>query len=434
MTNPGQRPPNVESDLRGLLHAAAAGNAQRNDDVAVANRLIANVTVEVGQPRRSGRSRWVAPSLAVAAAAVVALTVTGVAIGAQADRRPVGNQAPSTSAPTGSANPSPSATATTSTSATAASPAASTPVMRLVALAPAKVLNGTWTVPAWGLGPDVVCPGGTYTFKAGIAIWTPQPVGTDLDEVGNFSLSNPVVEDVTGDGVADDVVIVTCGRHETVAAEIVVLTERADGSIETVGRVAGASEADNSGVGTIVAVRPGTDGALNVQYQANSGDSTSPIQARTYRRVGGQFEQVGGPTAFPTADLSVRAEPVVLARRTGGTGEYSGTLTLTVHNNGPSATPAGVTVDITLPGPGALEDDAAFATNPYPTKASGGNPLLLVGSLPPLAAGASLTTHFIILWIPEPAGSRWSATVTVDAAIGDTDPANNTATFAIQMP
>lgn len=163
----------------------------------------------------------------------------------------------------------------------------------------------------------------------------------DVDFVGQ-----PVYTDVDHDGAEETGALLQCqGLGEFKVAQVVVFDRDAGGRIVTLGQVVASAWPGRDGVDIrklwSIDAAPGGQIRVDVgdyfESSAGAGD-VAQHQWRTYGWDGRRFKQTGGATAFgpnpKVIDLSVSAGDLTMTKQPDGW--WYGTLTVKVHNAGPS--------------------------------------------------------------------------------------------------
>jgi hypothetical protein len=188
-------------------------------------------------------------------------------------------------------------------------------------------------------GGQSLCPTGRFTFAG-------NPT-TNSHFASRIAITKIVDVDVDHDGALESVALITCSIQ---GADYVVLAldRTADGSIVAVGRVVTTSETD--AIQTVFDIRVDDGGAVGVQVGdrgtcCGSTEEMVEHQWRSYGFDGTGFQQTAGPTKFtpvpPANDLTVTGGgDLVLGAPSGGA--RRGSLTVTVHNNGPKTAPGAI--------------------------------------------------------------------------------------------
>ncbi|GLL06899.1 hypothetical protein [Dactylosporangium matsuzakiense] len=184
-----------------------------------------------------------------------------------------------------------------------------------------------------------LCPTGRFTF-------TGNPT-TNSQSSSRIAITKIVDVDFDHDGALESVALITCAIQ---GADYVVLAldRTAGGSIVAVGRVVATSEKD--AIQTVFDIRVDDGGAVGVQVGdrgtcCGTTEEMVEHQWRSYGFDGSRFQQTAGPTKFtpvpPANDLTVTGGgDLVLGAPSGGA--RRGSLTVTVHNNGPSTAPGAI--------------------------------------------------------------------------------------------
>lgn len=273
----------------------------------------------------------------VAAVAVVAaLVVLAGGAGTLAAINPVGNtntpmsSGSATAVPSGSASPSGKPRPSGSQSAGSAQDGA---------IGKNELMNATIDVPDWGVSGDNPCASGSgrLTFHDGEV---DLGGGTRVLVPGNSQVTLPPVyfQDIDHDGARETVAVLWCGVQGGYY-QAVALDRDADGNIVTLGQIATTANS-NRPLAEIDQVAFDSDNNVQLHWVGRNGssDSTGVAQWRTYQWTGSGFEQIEGPTAFPSptpsgkVNLAVASPNVTMTAN--GDGTYGGKLSFTVTNNG----------------------------------------------------------------------------------------------------
>jgi hypothetical protein len=194
-------------------------------------------------------------------------------------------------------------------------------------------------------GPTL-CPTGRFTLNG-----NPTMRSFPASSAETISISKVVDVDFDHDGALESVALITCAvqGHDNV---VLALDRSAAGEVRTVGKVVATSE--QAPIKTVFDVRADPDGAIGVQV-GDSGtccgmtEDMVEHQWRGYTFDGQGFRQSGGPTRFtpkPTPnDLTVTATGLTFGPPSGGV--RRGSVTVSVHNNGPNTAP-GAVVDVSI--------------------------------------------------------------------------------------
>jgi hypothetical protein len=208
-----------------------------------------------------------------------------------------------------------------------AAPSPSTPRPSLAPLTQQELADATLDLPSWGADLSW-CPHGRVSLRGGTIAWT-WPAGSP---VGSALAVKSAVVDLDRDGYADLVAIFGCGTSGPGAELAVGFRRAADGSIQTMGTVAGH-------VHEIPDLRPGPDGTVDLQASGLGSPVDVPglpqvLQWRTYHWTGHRFAQSAGPTSFTVSrpELSATVSDLVFGPAICGT--RTGTLAVSVHNGG----------------------------------------------------------------------------------------------------
>ncbi|WP_238006868.1 hypothetical protein KZZ52_24810 [Dactylosporangium sp. AC04546] len=390
-----------------LLAAAFAGfRTEVAPYVKPAGTESAHATV-----RHRRRARATA-AVVLAALAVGVPVVAYAAAGGDSHGPPVlpADSASATSAaPPTSAPPSPAASATSSP-----------PVPVDNRIPRAELEKATLDVPDWAsdavatgcVSGAVQFSGGSHLIRDSMRIYQEQTVYTDVD----------------GDGAQETVVRFSCGDLVT-TFQVVAFARAGDGGIRTLGQVVSQTGA----IKTICGLRAGAGGAIEAQV----GDSITPqrcwepgphvqFQWRAYSWDGTRFSQSGGPRSFPAnlkvTDLALTVTDLVF--RPAEAGGYTGSMTVTVRNEGSNRLPyriwIGVPDGLGPQVPGGCE----LVNNPQSVM------LLCDGEGLAPGATATLTIQF---QAPAPVTSGLAPSAGVTPADGYADPNrdNDTAEFRI---
>jgi hypothetical protein len=288
-----------------------------------------------------------------------------------------------------------------------------------------QLKNAKLTVPRWPADAGFPnCISGKVTFSG----WS-----KFINEGESMSLRVPVYVDVDGDHAEETLVLLQCGTDSTGSQQVLALDRDAAGNIVTIGAVA----VQTGAVKSICGVRPGADGSVDVQvvdFMIAPSEECTPRQApyaifqwRTYHLVGGAFRQTGGKTGFPAnrkvSDLTVSASNLIFTASGNGTTQ-TGTMRVTVRNNGNAALP--FTITLQLVNGTTVSAPANCVKTDYPQVTNVDCPVASV------APGASKTLT-ITLSIDAPATPDFLPRVVVHPADGYADPdmSNNEARFSI---
>lgn len=202
--------------------------------------------------------------------------------------------------------------------------------------------------------------------------------------------------DLDHDGAPEVVAFIDClppieGDHPL--RQVVAFARRADGSFATMGVVveevpAGDASQDDNTIEDVARMGAGAAGGIRIKvgdpatkYQ-DTGTSPGLYQLRTYGWNGTTFVQTAGSTSFVlppgTFDLAVSASPMTYAKPVNG--DRAGTMTVTIHNNGPAT----------------VENLSVFLALGYmpPTCADAGSRPGSTCTVGSLASGASKTVTF----------------------------------------
>ncbi|WP_018255010.1 hypothetical protein [Salinispora mooreana] len=223
--------------------------------------------------------------------------------------------------------PAPSNSPTPSTSPTPSATPSTPPPDGLIGKA--ELGNATLELPAWPEYLKEHCPAGRVTFSDGTAQLAPS---SEL----RITISDVVHTDLDRDGAKETVALINCSGIEMGESRVLAFDRDTSDSIETIGLVTG----HTGDIAWIRGIRA-TGTAVEVQVMDAAGegvvDGFAQSQWRTYSWSGKGFVQSGGPSAFPpnprVTDLSISGDDVQLVPD--GADTASGTLSLTVSNQGP---------------------------------------------------------------------------------------------------
>ena len=206
---------------------------------------------------------------------------------------------------------------------------------------------------------EELCPSGTFTFSGN------PTAGKGLARA--ISIAKIVDVDFDHDGALESVALIGCALQGT-DYTVLALDRAADGSIVTVGTVV--STSSGSTIQAMFDIRADSDGAVGVQVGdrgvcCSTTEDMVEHQWRGYAFDGARFNQVGGPTKFTAVpepnDLAVTVSgDLVLGAPSGGA--RHGSLTATVHNNGPKTAP-GAIIEITIAAQQGLPAQIQIATD-----------------------------------------------------------------------
>ena len=263
----------------------------------------------------------------IAAATVVALLLPIAAyliFRSGSDESPAPGDAPPPASSSPSASPGP---------AQPSSPAPKAPDGR-IALETLK--NSTLTIPSWP-ADNVQGPSGRLHFRDGVVrITQPAPTVSGKPPTGSeIVLFGAAYGDVDRDGAKETVGEFFC-LIEGGSKQLVAFDRDSTGRIVTLGPVV-ATTGEIRDI-RFDSVRIGDDGVITAQladFQRCCDDQTPQLwQERGYRRSGGRFVQVSGPTRLAAnpyvSETSVTAGELVLGPVT--TGYRYGTVTVTVRH------------------------------------------------------------------------------------------------------
>jgi len=225
-------------------------------------------------------------------------------------------------------------------SATDAATPADTPAGTAAAPAPDGRIkdpdNATLPLPTWQ-ADNASCPSGPTKFVKG-RFSDPKRTGAQIVE--------HAYGDIDGDGAQETVVLVRCWLGEAGPWMVVAFDKDADGGIVRLGKVV--ESAYKTPIQVIGHVR--TNGkAVQVQVGDHAACCGTPQeltqwQWRSYTRSGTTFTQTGGPTSFPANPhitnfkVTAAASVVPLVKDPSDPTRLMGTITFTVHNDGPQPT------------------------------------------------------------------------------------------------
>ncbi|GIG57989.1 hypothetical protein Lfu02_23610 [Longispora fulva] len=221
-----------------------------------------------------------------------------------------------------------------------ASPTPSTSPEPAMTGTPIDLANATLDIPAWVFDKSPQCRG-QQTLADGTGPGTPQGAPR------NIVLGKVVTGDVNHDHVLDTVAIIRCRTGQNPLTQIVAFDQDATGTVHTIGQVVADTtpDGDPHELAVIFDVAVTAEGAVQAEVGDFSGlrdaDSAqySQHQTRTYGWDGQKFHQTGGPTSVGKnphfAKLVVTSTDLTFGPFTGG--QRTGTLTVTVHNDGMGA-------------------------------------------------------------------------------------------------
>lgn len=298
--------------------------------------------------RRRNRARAVA-------LAALAVAVLGLPVAIYAAVAP-------NSVPVPGATPSPEPTTSGSPTATPSSPAPpttpalvpkveqscekpSTSVAPPGGIALTELCDATLTIPAWKDAPR--CASDSVRFTDG-ARFIVASTFVNLGSSRLVSDTDLAYADIDVDGDYETLLLLSCGG-ETWISTVIALQRTSDGEIETLGTVV----ATNADIRRLIAVNGRVDGTVEVEvadWNGGLGDDGSLAQRqwRSYAWDGGRFAQVGGPTAFApnpkVTDFAVTSTG--LAFSAAKDGERTGTVSVTVRNEGRSAAAYSVVLQV----------------------------------------------------------------------------------------
>ncbi|MGC5018929.1 hypothetical protein [Micromonospora sp. DT47] len=204
--------------------------------------------------------------------------------------------------------------------------------------------NATLRLPAWPSYLADECPAGQVRFRDGRA---QRSAAAEL----RVTIDQVVHADVDRDGAEETAALIRCSGLEMGEARVLAFDRDRGGSIRTMGVVVGET-GDVAGIGGIRA--DGRQIAVEVVDYAGDGipDDLAQRQWRVYSWTGRGFAQTDGPTSFPAnpriTDLSISGDDLRLT--SGVADSATGTLRLTVENNGPQPADA-LRVRVNLPKP-----------------------------------------------------------------------------------
>ncbi|HEX2773822.1 MAG TPA: hypothetical protein VHN18_15510 [Micromonosporaceae bacterium] len=202
--------------------------------------------------------------------------------------------------------------------------------------------NATLELPAW---PDFLadsCPSGRVRFRDGRAA-LPGAVEHDV------TIKEVVHVDVDRDGADETAARIICSGLEQNSNKVLVFERDEAGGVATFGQVLTES-GDIAAIFTIRKSGTAVEAQVVDYFSDGMPSDLMQFQWRGYSWDGSRFAQTGGPTAFPPnpkiTDLSVAGQ--ALRMTPSAAGQLSGTLTITVRNNGPHPA-ASPRIDVTLP-------------------------------------------------------------------------------------
>lgn len=248
----------------------------------------------------------------------------------------------------------------------------------------------------------------------------------------------PVIADVTGDGIADAVIMLECQLHEPGVLQVLVLVGNAAGGVTVQSTVLVADPNAPGLAGSPSAVLSASIGSVVVRWtdQQSSAAKSPATQDRTYTNSAGVYKQTGGATAFPdlSSKLSINVATVTLTRDP-NTPTYAGTMTISIHNAGPKPT---MNADLTLNTPIAafgLATGAPTGATTINNFTSGANAdtETIVYSLPPIAVGATQVVKIPVGIQGLPTSPPTGVTVSAEAPNGIATPVNNTTTVTFTL-
>lgn len=289
---------------------------------------------------------------AVAASALAAILIM-VPVAVYASGIIDGKRAPDV-ATTIDQDPSPSAESSTSPS-TSRSASSAAPDGRVTSSQLAHATVDFGPAP----GGQSLCPTGRFTFAG-------NPT-TNSHFAMNIAITKIVDVDFDHDGALESVALITCSVQGADSV-VLALDRTADGSIVAVGRVVTTSEHDT--IRTVFDIRVDDGGAVGVQVGdrgtcCGTTEEMVEHQWRSYGFDGQRFQQTAGPTKFtpvpPGNDLTVTGGgDLVLGAPSGGA--RRGSLTVTMHNNGPNTAP-GAIIEVYVFGEQGLPAAVEIATD-----------------------------------------------------------------------
>lgn len=193
----------------------------------------------------------------------------------------------------------------------------------------AQLGNATLSIPDWGVD---YCPSGSMPFSGNhsptVSI-SAAPGMTDLEIQPDL-----VYADLRGDGHSETVATILCRTNDI---QVVAFGRDTAGHVVTLGRVAATTLDHGPNPESIDEVSANDDGSIATHWvEVKTQNPRS--QTRSYRWTGSAFDQVAGPTSFPTGSgttqltlSAVGGGTVTLAAV--GNGNYQGTLNVAIHNN-----------------------------------------------------------------------------------------------------
>ncbi|GAA1619176.1 hypothetical protein ACFQY4_44860 [Catellatospora bangladeshensis] len=231
--------------------------------------------------------------------AVAACALTAVLVGGGAFASFTGNQgvAPqpgaSSAAPSAVASPSPSA----SPSASPSPSALPSPAIATSPPPPGSELHGledaTLDLPVRKVGREH-CPSGRVKFRDGKA--------------GEYTrIADVISVDIDGDGVFEEVALITCRSGEGAFGQVIALRPSGSGRFDTIGVVIEIEPSVGAGsqrIENVKRIKPGKPGEILVEVGNHETTYTDEnrlkgvFQWRGYRWNGTKFAQSSGPTTF----------------------------------------------------------------------------------------------------------------------------------------
>ena len=253
------------------------------------------------------------------AAAALLLVAPAVAL-VTVDDRPERPNVSDTGAPT---PPSPSLSPTPVPS------TAPTPVVPDGRISTAQLGRATLDVQGWIIED---CPSGRLAFADG-------EYGTERDGMPNVVTIEDVVHvDLDGDSADETAALLQCSFFESVERMVVGFDRDARDRIVTMGPIVRSGDSDIAWIDRIRSSATGVEVNVTDIHEDLMPIDLPQHQWRRYSWTGKGFAQSGGPTAFAPnqkiTDLGVTGGQLRL-RQEGA--NYTGTLTLTVHNHGDHA-------------------------------------------------------------------------------------------------
>jgi hypothetical protein len=158
-----------------------------------------------------------------------------------------------------------------------------------------NVCNGRFDIPAWDPNNDIPqCPLKAVQFTNGrFPKISPAP---DIPAYSAGGVEKFVTADVTGDGRADAVVILTCHIGDPPTDQVMAVSQESSRILRTLGQVVGPTHGDVTFIEDIEVDR---DGSIRAEVISPHGSRGGGIaQWRTYRWDGNQFIQTAGPSSF----------------------------------------------------------------------------------------------------------------------------------------